>query len=89
MNADALVPVPVGVVTAIGPLVAPLGTVAVICVSLLTVKLAPVPLNVTAVAPVKFEPTIATALPTPPLAGAKLVTAGAGGPVNVNDQISL
>jgi hypothetical protein len=32
---------------------------------------------------------IATADPTTPLVGEKLATAGAGGPVSVNDQISL
>src|SRR6185437_2757149 len=48
---DALVAVPPGVVTAIGPLVALEGTVAVICVAELTVKVAAVPWNVTAVAP--------------------------------------
>src|SRR5437868_9364778 len=67
------VPLPVGVVTLIEPVVAPAGTVAVTCVSELTVQVAEVPLNVTKVAPVRFVPVIATLVPTGPLAGAKLV----------------
>lgn len=42
------------------------------------------PLNFTLVAPLKFEPVTVTELPTGPLAGAKLVIAGAGGTI-VND----
>ena len=45
-----LVAVPPGVVTLTGPVVAPDGTVAVICVDELTVKSAVVPLNLTPVA---------------------------------------
>jgi len=41
--------VPLGVVTAIGPVVAPGGTVAVICVTEFTVNVAVTLLNVTAV----------------------------------------
>ena len=41
-------------------------------------KLAPTPLNATAVAPVKFVPLIVTLVPTGPLVGAKLVIVGAG-----------
>jgi hypothetical protein len=66
---SALVAVPPGVVTAMGPSVAPAGTVAVICVSRFTVKLADVPLKVTAVAPVNPVPVIATEVPTGPLSG--------------------
>jgi hypothetical protein len=74
----ALVPVPPGVVTLIFPVVAPEGTVAVICVSVLTVNVvAAVLLNVTAVAPVKLVPVITTEVPTGPLVGLKLVTVGA------------
>src|SRR5439155_16121785 len=72
-----LVAVPPGVVTLSGPLVAPLGTVAAIEVEEFTVKLLLVPLNVTAVAPVKAVPLIVTLLPTGPLAGVKLVIVGA------------
>src|SRR2546422_202810 len=74
----ALVAVPPGVVTLSGPVVAPLGTVAAIEVEEVTVKLALVPLNRTAVAPVKFVPVIVTGVPTGPLVGAKLVIVGAG-----------
>ena len=56
VKAVALVAVPPGVVTAIGPVVARAGTVAVILVSETTVKVARVPLNLTAEAPVKPVP---------------------------------
>ena len=42
-----------------------------------TVKAAALPLNATALAPVKFVPLIVTPVPTGPLVGAKLVIAGA------------
>ena len=73
----ALVPVPEGVVTPIGPLVAPAGTVAAIWMSELTVKAAEVPLKVTDVAPVKLEPAIVTPVPIGPLVGVKPVITGA------------
>ena len=61
-----------GVVTVIGPVVAPVGTVAVIWVEELTVKLvALAPLKVTAVAPVKPAPVMVTLVPTGPLLGLK------------------
>src|SRR5204863_526112 len=63
-------------VTLIGPLVAPAGTVAVIAVAELTVKLALVPLNSTAEAPVKLVPLMVTLVPTGPLPGVKLVIVG-------------
>jgi hypothetical protein len=72
----ALVAVPPEVVTLMGPVVAPLGTVAVIEVDELTVKLALVPLNRTAVAPVNFVPLIVTLVPTGPLVGEKPVIVG-------------
>src|SRR5204863_477411 len=77
-----LVAVPPAVVTLIVPVVAPFGTDVVICVSEFTVnELAEVPLNFTAVAPVKPEPEMATLVPTGPLAGLKeLIT---GGPMTV------
>ena len=78
MNALALVAVPTGVVTLIGPVVAPIGTVASIEMAEVTVKLALTPLNITAVAPVKFVPLSVTLLPTGPLVGVKLVIVGAG-----------
>jgi hypothetical protein len=75
---EALVAVPPGVVTEIVPVVAPEGTVAVICVAELTVNVvALAPLNLTAVAPVRFVPVIVTDAPTAPLAGEKVVIVGA------------
>src|SRR5207302_1577717 len=74
----ALLAVPPGVVTLIGPLEAPAGTVAWIAVGELTAKLALVPLNRTAVAPVKFVPLIVTLVPAGPLPGVKLVIVGGG-----------
>src|SRR5207247_394054 len=74
----ALVAVPPGVLTWIGPLVAPLGTVAVIWVLVFTVKLAAVPLKRTAVAPVKLVPVMVTEVPTGPLVGVnELIVGGA------------
>jgi len=78
-----LVPVPAGVVTAIGPVVAPPGTVAVIWVAESTVKPAAAPWKVTSVAPVKFTPVIVTLTPTCPLGGVKELMAGAGTTVTV------
>src|SRR5439155_20198203 len=73
----ALVAVPPGVVTWIGPLVAPLGTVAVIWVLVFTVKLAAALLKkVTEVAPVKLVPLIVTWVPTGPLVGVKELIVG-------------
>src|SRR5438552_16276796 len=66
-----LLAVPSAGVTLLWPLVAPDGTVAVIAVAEFTVKLALVPLNRTAVAPVKLVPLIVTVAPTPPLVGEK------------------
>src|SRR5947207_9752636 len=72
----ALLAVPPGVVTLIGPLVAPAGTVVVIAVAEFTVKLALTLLNSTAVAPLKLVPLIVTLVPTGPLLGVKLVIVG-------------
>lgn len=72
----ALVAVPSGVVTAINPVAAPLGTVAEIFVEELTVNVALTPLNVTAVAPVNLVPEIVTPVPTGPVAGEKPVMVG-------------
>ena len=77
MKRVELVPVPAGVLTAILPVLTPVGTVAVIRVEELTVNVAEVPLNVTAVAPVKLPPVIVTRVPARPLAGVKLVIQGA------------
>jgi hypothetical protein len=73
----ALVAVPVGVTTLIGPVVAPTGTVAVILVAELTVKaVAGVPLNCTLEAAVRNVPVSVTLVPTGPLIGVKLVRVG-------------
>jgi hypothetical protein len=78
---DVLVAVPAGVVTEIGPLAAPGGTVAVIDESDATVNAdAAVPLNATAVAPVKPWPASDTFVPGGPLRGSKAEIAGAVGP---------
>jgi hypothetical protein len=69
VNAAVLVPVPLGVVSEMGPLVAPLGTVACISESESTVKLAATPLKVAEVAPVKFSPWMSTLVPTGPSVG--------------------
>lgn len=71
-----LVAVPSSVVTVMGPLGAPTGTVAVIVPELLTVNVVGCPLNETAVAPVKFVPLIVTTVPAAPTAGAKEVMPG-------------
>ena len=73
----ALVAVPAAVVTAMTPVVAPAGTVAVILTGVLTVKVAAVPLNVTDDAPAKLAPLMATLVPAVPVDGVKLVIRGA------------
>ncbi len=80
-----LVMVPVGVVTMIWPLVAPLGTVAWIEVVLLTTKLALAPLNFTELAPFKLPPVIVTEVPIGPLVGEK-PTINGGPLVTVKDN---
>ena len=65
------------VLTATFPVIAPVSTVAVICVPELTVKVvAFTPPNDTCVAPIKPEPVIVTCMPTGPLLGVKLLTTG-------------
>ena len=59
-----------GVVTAMGPVVAPAGTVVVIVPEGSTVNVAATPLNETAVAPVKVVPVIVTTVPVGPKVGA-------------------
>jgi hypothetical protein len=67
-----------GVVTWIGPVVAPVGTVAVIDVPDVTVgETAAVALNRTCVAPQKFVPVMTTLVPTGPLVGVNDVIVGA------------
>jgi hypothetical protein len=73
----ALAPVPDGVVMEMVPVLAPLGTVAVICVADTRVNSAFLLLaNLTAVAPVKFVPVIVTTVPMGPLVGAKPLIVG-------------
>jgi hypothetical protein len=76
INLVVLKPVPAVVVTLIRPLVAAAGTVHVICVEAVTVKLALVPLNLTAVAPLKVAPSIMTLAPGSPADGEKLAITG-------------
>lgn len=74
------VAVPPGVVTVMDPLAPPTGTVAVIWVALFTVKAAAlVPLNETAVAPVRLVPVMVSADPTNPEVGLKLLMVGTEG----------
>jgi hypothetical protein len=68
--------VPAGVVTWSLPVVAPAGTTVSILVEEITVKEALVALKTTAVAPVKLEPRMVTAVPTGPLAGLNEVIFG-------------
>ena len=76
---------PPGVVMRMPPLIAPLGTVAVICVSLLTVNDGWfVQLNDTAVAPVKPVPVMTTGVPTRPLVGL-MVALGSAPLTTVNE----
>src|SRR5581483_2380662 len=71
-------PVPLGVDTEINPVVAPLGTWALMSVAELTTNEGSgVPLNVTLVAPVKFVPVMSTGVPTSPLVGLNDATVGA------------
>jgi len=72
-----LVAVPPDVVTEIGPVVAPEGTVATICDEPSLAIVALVPLNVTDVAFDRFEPLMVTLVPTGPLVGVKLLIMGA------------
>ena len=73
-----LVTFPPGVVvTAIVPVVAPVGTVAVTEVALTAVGVAVVPLNLTAEAPVRLVPVMVTTVPTGPEFGVNVVMVGA------------
>ncbi|HEX7137806.1 MAG TPA: hypothetical protein VF219_08165 [Vicinamibacterales bacterium] len=78
MKLLAVVVVPPGEVTAIGPVEAPAGTAAVIFEADLTVNVAEMPLKVTDVVPVKLLPLMVTDVPTRPLVGEKLLMIGAG-----------
>jgi hypothetical protein len=78
---DELVAVPLGLVTVIGPVNAPEGTMAVIWVDESIVKVADVFLNLTSLTPVKFVPVIVTDVATGPLAGENEAIVGAPGGV--------
>src|SRR6185436_17543026 len=79
VKSPALVAVPPGVVTLILPVVAPAGTVVLICVLDTTLKVAAVPLKLTLVVPVKADPVMVTTAPTRPLVGENEEIVGAGG----------
>jgi len=82
--------VPLGVVTLIGPVVVPVPTTAVIWFGLLTVNDdAFVPLNFTAVVPVRFEPLMVTEVPTGPLVGLKDEMVGVPGTVNIVELVPV
>lgn len=77
VKAPELLTVPPGVVTAIFPVIAPMGTVAVSCVSEFTVKVvAATPPKVTLVVCLRLTPVIVTTVPTGLLVGLKLVICG-------------
>jgi hypothetical protein len=71
-----LTPLPAEFVTAMRPVCAPTGTVAVIRVEEFTVKVAPTPLNVTELIAVKFVPVIVTVVPAGPDVGVNDETVG-------------
>ncbi len=75
---EALAAVPSGVVTLIGPVVAPAGTVALIDEEESAVKTAGMPLNSTAVGSDKLDPLMVVVVPTSPQPGKKPVIAGFG-----------
>lgn len=76
MKLVLLVVVPAAVLIAIAPVVAPIGTLAVIWVEDVTRKIAGALLNRTEVAPVKFSPEIVTNAPASALRGLKLRITG-------------
>ena len=77
MKLAALDAVPPGVVMAIFPVFAPVGTVAVTSVSEFTVKLiADTPPKVTFVVCVRLTPVMVMTVPTGPLGGVKLLSCG-------------
>jgi hypothetical protein len=79
VKSAGLVPVPLEVVTVTRPVVAPVGTVAVICVGELTVNGALVPLKRTVIVPLKPVPLMITADPTGPFVGVNVEIVGAPG----------
>ncbi len=79
VNESELVDTPPGVVASMGPLEAPVGAVAVICVSESTENLDSTPLKVTAVAPVRPLPAMLTETPGQAELGVNDEIAGTGG----------
>jgi hypothetical protein len=79
VKSAGLVPVPLEVVTVTRPVVAPVGTVAVICVGEFTVKGALVPSNLTVIVPLKPDPLMTTVAPTGPFEGVRDEIVGAPG----------
>jgi hypothetical protein len=77
----ALVAVPPAVVTLIGPVVAPAGTGATICVAAWEVTTADTPLNLTEVGLSRFAPVIVTEVPTGPEVGKNEVIVGSAATV--------
>jgi len=75
-NEAELEAAPAALVTLILPVVAAEGTVAVICVGELIVKVAPAVLKATALAVSKLVPVMTTEIPGTPLPGLKPVTVG-------------
>jgi len=81
----ALVAVPNVFVTAIGPVVAPLGTLALTCESdIPEIEVARVPLKLIPVVPVKFVPVSVTVVPVGPFVGVKEVIVGVAVDSTVN-----
>ena len=79
MKLELLVAVPPGVVTVIGPVVAPIGTETVSCVAELTAisnALTATPLKATALAPSRFVPVMTTEVSVPPSPGVKPAMVG-------------
>src|SRR5262245_8750294 len=76
VNVAALVAVPPGVVTAIGPVVAPAGTMAFTLDGEIQSNVATMPLNFTPVTVSSCVPVIVTSAPTAPASGENDVTVG-------------
>lgn len=86
---NAAFALPPGAVTVIVPLVAPAGTIVLIWVSPLSVKVAPVVLNVTPDVPVNPDPVITTPAPITAWLGLTFVIEGGAGAVTVNDAVEV
>lgn len=72
-------PVPAGVVTETLPEVPPAITAVMLVADTIVNEVAAVPPNLTAVAPVKFNPVMVTVVPADALEGVKLVIVGGAG----------